>query len=193
LDPGALEAAPALIRAFVGIPVPDEHRAALEPFLRQCAADHPEFRWVPAANLHLTLRFLGNAEPERLDRLGAALEAIRSRHFELALDDVGAFGSGRHKRVLWLGVSAGVAAAEALAADVERACVEAGFEAEERPFRAHVTLARARDRRGAPEPKLGPFPTLASWTASEFVLFHSKPGPRGSEYVPLRTFALDRL
>jgi 2'-5' RNA ligase len=121
------------------------------------------------------------------------LEALRSPAFELALDGVGAFGSGRHKRVLWLGVSAGVAAAEALAVDIERACVESNFEPEERPFRAHVTLARARDRRGAPDPTLGAFPALSPWTASEFVLFRSKPGPRGSEYVPLRTFALDRL
>jgi 2'-5' RNA ligase len=140
--------------------------------------------------LHLTLRFLGNVDSERLESLGSLLEEIRSSPFELELGDAGAFGSGRHKRVLWLGIAKGAEAAEELAAAVERACVEAGLAPEERPFRAHVTLARARDRRGAAAPALGPLPVLQPWTASDFVLFRSKPGPRGSEYIPLRTFRL---
>ena len=148
---------------------------------------------MPAANLHLTLRFLGNVEEGRLQALEGLLEAVQWPTFELALDGVGAFGSGRYKRVLWLGIAGGAEPAAALASHVERACVAAGLPPEERPFRAHVTLARARDRRGAPEPTLADLPALEPWTAPEFVLYRSKPGPRGSEYIPLRRFALDRL
>jgi len=148
---------------------------------------------VPAANLHLTLRFLGNVDEIRLGTLGTLLEAIDAPPFELGLDRVGAFGSGRLKRVLWLGVSAGVEAAGELAVKIEHACREVGLEPEERPFRPHVTLARARDRRGAPEPALDGAPQLEPWTAPDFVLYRSKPGRGGSEYIPLRRFALDRL
>jgi 2'-5' RNA ligase len=148
---------------------------------------------VPAANLHLTLRFLGNVDQGRLERLEGLMEEVRSPPFELAVGGVGAFGSGRHKRVLWLGIASGGEAAGALAAQIELACVEAGLIQDERPFRAHVTLARARDRRGAAAPELSTLPGLEPWTANEFVLFRSKTGPGGAEYIPLRTFGLFTL
>ena len=148
---------------------------------------------MPAANLHLTLRFLGNVDEIRLRTLETLLEAIQAPPFELGLDRVGAFGSGRLKRVLWLGLSTGAEPAGELAVKVEQACRGAGLEPEERPFRPHITLARARDRRGAPEPALDGAPALEPWTAPDFVLYRSRPGRGGSEYIPLRRFALDRL
>ena len=148
---------------------------------------------MPATNLHLTLRFLGNVDEAGLEQLNLELGAIRFPLFELALGEFGAFGSGRLKRVLWVGVAAGGEAAAELTARVEEACVKTGLRPEERPLRAHVTLARARDRRGAPAPELGAPPKLEPWTVREFILFRSKPGPHGSEYIPLQRFSLDRL
>jgi 2'-5' RNA ligase len=179
-----------LIRAFVGIPLPEAQRTALSSYVTACAERHPGFRWGRAENLHLTLRFLGSIDSETFQRVESLLGRIHAPAFELALDDVGSFGSGRLKRVLWLGVAAGAEPAASLAATVEKACVEAGLAPEDRPFRAHITLARARDRRGAPAPEIPDPPPLEAWQADEFVLYQSKLGAGGPHYLPLRRFSL---
>jgi 2'-5' RNA ligase len=190
VDPTALEAEKGLIRAFLGIPLPAEQRAALAAYVGACSESHPEFRWVRADNLHLTLRFIGAAEPARLGELTTRLRSTPAPGFELALNGSGSFGSGRLKRVLWLGLGEGAAPAAELAAAVEAACVATGFEADPRPFRAHITLARARDRRGAPEPDLPPAPALPAWRPTEYLLYQSRLGPGGAQYVALERFPL---
>lgn len=190
MDSPALEAAKALIRAFVGIPLPTEQRDALAGYVAICAGSHPEFRWVRPDNLHLTLRFIGAADPALLADLTSRLRSRRWPAFELALGGIGSFGSGRMKRVLWLGLVAGAEPAARLALEVEAACVAAGFEPDPRPFRAHITLARARERRGAPAPALRTVPALPPWPPADFVLYQSKLGPGGAEYVPLERFPL---
>jgi 2'-5' RNA ligase len=155
----------------------------------RCSERHPEFRWVRPENLHLTLRFLGAVEAARLDDIEARLRGLPAHGFELALMGTGSFGSGRWKRVLWIGVT-GAEPAAALAARIEDACVASGLEPEARPFRAHITLARARDRRGAPEPALAEPPATRPWRPPNYVLFQSKLGPGGPQYLALTRFPL---
>ena len=123
--------------------------------------------------------------PELEDRLAD----VKTRAFELGLDDVGSFGAGRFKRVLWLGIDTGAEAASELAAAVEQACVASGLAPEVRPFRPHITLARARDQRGARAPDLPAPPKFDIWKPAEFILFQSRLGRGGAEYLPLRSFA----
>src|SRR5207302_8569185 len=56
------ETGPLRVRAFFGLPVPDAQRDLLERYLAECAAKAAQFRWTPAANLHLTVRFMGHLE-----------------------------------------------------------------------------------------------------------------------------------
>ncbi len=150
----------------------------------------PQFRWTPAANLHLTVRFLGQVDQalaeEILDRLAAAgLHA-----FDARLGEVGTFNRGRLARVVWLGLSSASDVIAALAAAVEAESVRAGLEPEGRKFHAHLTLARARAHQGAVLPELPPLPALAGWRADELVLYRSHLGRAGSVYEPLRRLTL---
>lgn len=176
------------IRSFVAVALPEPNLAALERHLADCARAAPEYRWVEPDSLHLTLRFLGNVEPEALERVRAELASVRAAPFPMALDGRGTFGPRAAPRVVWLGVSAGLDACTALAKQVEAACQRAGLEPEDRPFRAHVTLARAR-REGDRLPPLPDPPALAPWTVEDFVLYESRlhQQPR---YVPLARYAL---
>jgi RNA 2',3'-cyclic 3'-phosphodiesterase len=110
--------------------------------------------------------------------------------FELRLGELGAFKRGRAARVVWLGVQSGREEIEALAAQVEAECVRAGLEAEGRRFHAHLTLARARPRDGAPLPELPGPPDLDPWRADELLLYRSRLGRGGSVYEPLRRIRL---
>ena len=177
----------------MALPLPDSQREQLAPYLAGAAAAVPELRWVPAANLHFTLRFLGSVEPAALDRVRAELAAIRSQPFTIRLGPLGTFG-GRRVRVVWLGLQKGGEGAEAavkLAGAVESACRRAGGVPEVRPFRPHLTLARSRDRGGCLLGELPEPPAVAAWTADRIVLYRSRLGSGPARYEPLVEVPLD--
>jgi RNA 2',3'-cyclic 3'-phosphodiesterase len=178
------------VRAFFGLPVPEALGKELESYLGACAATAPDFRWVPAANLHMTVRFIGTVERAVVENIADRLAQRSLVGFELGLGRVVTFRRGRLVRVVWLQVSSGVEAARELAAQVEAECAAAGLTAETRPFQPHLTLARARARDGAPLPPLPDPPQLEPWRADELVLYRSLLGRAGSVYEPLRTIRL---
>jgi RNA 2',3'-cyclic 3'-phosphodiesterase len=178
------------VRAFLALPLPDEQRRLLAAHLEECARRAPGYRWVPPANLHLTLRFLGSVEVSRLERLREGLRQVRLPSYELGLDGRGSFGSRGTPRVVWLGLETGREGCEAVAGAVEAECRAAGLEPESRPFRAHVTLARARP--ASPRlPELPPPPRLEPWTVADFVLYESRLGGPAATYVELERYRLD--
>jgi len=179
------------VRAFFGLPVPDEQRASLGGFVAACARAAPGFRWTPAANLHLTLRFVGSVERAVVEAIADRLGGRTMTGFDLELGEVGTFKRGRLVRVVWLGLRSGVEALTALAALVDAECVAAGLVGEARAFQAHLTLARARPRDGAELPPLPPQPQLDPWRAAELVLYASRLSRTGAVYEPLRVLKLD--
>lgn len=187
---GVNPAYPPRIRVFFGLPVPEAQRKELEPYLAASAAVAPEFRWTPAANLHLTVRFIGSIEYSVAVSIADRLAENPLAGFELALAEVGTFKRGRLVRVVWLEVRAGADAARELAAHVEMECVRAGLAPEARPFQPHLTLARARPRDGAVLPPLPDPPELQQWRAGELILYKSHLGRAGSVYEPLRRLRL---
>ena len=192
------ETGPALrVRAFFGLPVPEAQRKQLDVYLAACAAKAPEFRWAPAPNLHLTVRFIGSVERLVVDGIADRLAEVRLpgserplAGFELEMGEVGTFKRGPLVRVVWLQAKAGANEARELAAQVEAECGRAGLVSEVRPFQPHLTLARARARHGALLPPLPGPPDLPPWHADELILYSSHLGRAGSVYEPLRTIRL---
>ncbi|HSS62099.1 MAG TPA: RNA 2',3'-cyclic phosphodiesterase [Candidatus Limnocylindrales bacterium] len=186
----ALGEARVTVRAFFGLPLPEAHRAELDSYIAQCAARAPEFRWTPAANLHLTIRFLGQVTVDLAEGIAGRLGAAHLGGFDVKLGDLGAFKRGRLARVVWLGLGQGSTEVGELAALVEAECVRAGLEPEARRYHAHLTLARARPRDGAVLPDLPAPPDLPSWRADELILYRSRLGRAGSVYEALRRLRL---
>lgn len=184
------ETRPLKIRAFFGLPIPEAQRAALERFIADCAALAPQFRWTPAANLHLTVRFLGDVEASIADAIADHLDRDRLSGIDLELGEVGSFKRRRLASVVWLGVRSGVTELASLATTVEAECIRAGLEPETRRFNAHLTIARARPRDGAVLPDLPALPALARWRADELILYRSQLGRAGSVYEALRRIRL---
>jgi 2'-5' RNA ligase len=178
------------VRAFFGLPLPEAARQALDTYLVACSAIAPQFRWTPAGNLHVTVRFLGQVEQALAEGIANRLAVLELPAFELRLGSLGAFKRGRLARVVWLGLASGEAELSELAANVEAECVRAGLEPENRKFHAHLTLARARARDGAPLPALPSPPEPAPWGAEELILYRSRLGRAGSVYEPLRALRL---
>jgi 2'-5' RNA ligase len=192
MGPGALEEDPRSLRlrAFFGLPLPEPQRQELGRFIATCGSLAPGFRWTPTENLHLTIRFIGSVERSVVEPVADALAERPPAAFDLELDGLGTFGRGPGARVVWLGLQSGADAAAEVAARVEEECMRAGLVGENRPFRAHLTLARARARYGASLPDLPAPPQLKPWRAEELILYASRLTRSGAIYEVIRALRL---
>jgi len=175
------------VRAFIAIDLDREIKEALLALVRGLKATRADVRWVAAAGMHLTLKFLGPIDEGRVVRVKDVLTKVASRHrpFPLELRGTGAFPGERSPRVLWVGFADEPVLA-ALQADLEASLEPDGFEREERDFRPHLTLGRVK----GPERVAQAMTELAkhrdesfgSMTATRLTLFESVLHPEGAEY-----------
>ena len=177
-------------RIFVAVPLPDEVRMALADRLDGVRLPG---RVVPAENWHITLRFLGRTDEVAYDRLLGALDVSElGSTFDLGLGELGAFPRARNATVLWLAVTEGGERLGDLAAEVEEASNTAGFLAEDRPFRPHLTLSRIRPPEDVSALVDGFSGVGTVWRCRSVVVYRSHPGRGGARYEPLETFPLTR-
>jgi 2'-5' RNA ligase len=131
------------VRLFVALSLPPEIASAAAALL----PDLPGLRSVRPELLHITLAFIGQAGDERLADVLAACAEAASPHvpFTVTLDRAGRFPDTGAPRVAWLGMGEGATESASLAAAIRRALAARGVPFDDKPFRAHVTLARVRD------------------------------------------------
>jgi len=136
-----------MTRTFVALLIPDSWIAYVRGLGRDLAGRSAGLSWVKPENAHFTVRFLGDLDDERLlglrdsvRRSGAGLMAPVAR-----LGRLGAFPRPERPRVLWVGLAQGGPETEALATVVNDGLERDGFGFPDKPFRAHLTLARARE------------------------------------------------
>lgn len=149
--------------------------------------------WVPAANLHVTLKFLGWTSAEAVlgirDRAGEV--AATRKAFEVAARGAGGYPSESGARVLWVGVNDASGGLAQIAAGLDEQMARLGFERENRKFTAHVTVGRVKEGKGAEE-VLAPFRQMDFGTSSirEIILYESTMKSSGSEYAALARMPL---
>ena len=137
-------------RLFVALPLPSEAVDAISELVATVRADElppgmHDVRWVRLDGLHLTLRFLG---PTLDDRIPPTIEAVRraaraASPIDAVLAGTGTFPAHGRPRTLWIGVPSGDAEIAQLAKGANDELLEAGWPLDDRPVRAHLTLARS--------------------------------------------------
>jgi 2'-5' RNA ligase len=182
------------MRLFLALELPDEVRAALGDLQRRLRAECRGWRWVAPGGIHLTLRFLGEvaAEDDRRQRAAWRAAAAAFPQLRLRLGGIGVCPGPSRPRVLWAGIedrSERPRLGE-LAAALESAARGAGFAPEERPFRPHLTLARAEREGRATAPPAGGGPAAAEFPCGRVTLFRSELLPTGARYTVLEEFPL---
>jgi 2'-5' RNA ligase len=179
-------------RLFVAVPLSDALRDQLRQALRDASAGRPlPGRIVRPENWHLTLRFLGDTEAAAAARLlGALATAPLGVPIAASFDSLGAFPRPDRARVLWLGVGQGATELTALADVVNAAVLEAGCPVDDKPFRAHLTLARL-DPPGDVRSLLDTTPFSPTGTMfDEIRVLRSHLGRGPAQYETLRAFRL---
>lgn len=169
-----------MYRLFVAVDLPQEIKEMLIRLTREFTI--PGARWVGMEQLHLTLRFIGDADEGRFLAIRDALSRVNAPAFLLHLEGIGCFPPRGAPRVLWIGLSPSSPLAR-LQAEVEEAVQLAGIPPENRPFSPHITLARLRDApAGAISALLARTREFHTdpFTAGEFRLYSSTLTPKGA-------------
>lgn len=150
-------------------------------------------KWVNVEQMHLTLRFIGDASPEQMTQLETGLAAIRAAPFSFHLTGIGQFPPKGKPRVLWVGMQPSVELNH-LQAQVEQVVTQCGFERADHPFSPHITLARFRT---TPPPaaveeyfRLHNHFKTDTLVVNAFILFASNLTPKGSVYTQVARFLL---
>jgi 2'-5' RNA ligase len=198
------------MRIFIGIDLDPEVRGRISRFLEGVESFAPEARWVRPESLHITLKFIGEQLPDRVEAIAERLRRVDGCTFGIRLGGYGFFPTAKAPRVFWIGIQAGPQLAE-LAESIDVAGAELGIPREDRPYSPHLTLARGGAGRSSGSPKWhkgdghnSAFAMLekrlaamgeldfGNMTAYEFVLYQSQLSPGGSKYTKLQCFPFQR-
>jgi 2'-5' RNA ligase len=190
------------VRIFIGVelgqPLEEACAAAARELEERLRAGRVKIqvRWIPAENLHVTLWFLGEVNDERA---AAVAERLRMRWavapFTLTVAGAGAFPASGPPRIVWLGVTGGAERMVALYQELAERLPPLGFEAERRPYRAHITIGRVKDagRSAAKARSIFSAADLrpGSCRVTAVTLFQSRLSPAGARYEPLLRVPLE--
>jgi 2'-5' RNA ligase len=180
------------VRLFVALDLAEDVRGALRELISKLQPKSQGARWVPPENLHVTLKFIGHVDEEKLRPIQGALATVHSSEpVNLHFRGMGFFPNEFKPRAVWCGIAASPNLA-ALAADIDQALAPLGVAADTRPFTPHLTLARFKSDEGVRE-VVGAANEMKSYefgaaSQTNFHLYESLLKPTGAQYNRLASF-----
>ncbi len=184
------------MRTFIAIELEDDLKEQLSALIKEFMSVSQNIRWIKKQGMHLTLKFLGEIDQDKIPQIESLMTAIahKTDAFPLQLKGTGAFPPGkRNPRVLWVGITENPSLLH-LQDEVESGCERMGFPREKRRFHPHLTLGRVKDY----SKLAGVLPLLdkkretqfGEMTVKKFTFFQSVLKPTGAEYRILAEFHL---
>lgn len=178
-------------RLFVALPAPEELKKAVTGLPRNGLHDG---RWTIEDDLHLTVRFLGDLEEEKIATVVEALERIKRPPFYIEADGLSAFYN-KNQTILFAHI-ASTRKLTALCTDITDILTPLGFDFGMRPYVPHITLARLK-KNHPPRRKVEAYidhnsrRIKQSWKASSFTLMKAAAlEDSDRRYRPVREFPL---
>ena len=167
-------------------------RARLQEHIQQLRKGVPEVAasWSRVENIHLTLKFFGNVELDKIHAISTAASRMVKEFspFEITIGNTGVFPRPSRAQVLWIGVSDPSGKLLGLQKRLEEECAAEGFAKEGRAFRPHLTIARIRKPDGArplADAHLSMQFESMPVTLTEVIVFRSELSSKGSRYTTI--------
>lgn len=175
------------MRLFIAIELSDEVRAALAEVQASLGKWSQMVRWIDAAQLHMTLKFLGETPQSNVRAIHQALASAAAAvsPFELALADCGCFPPRGPTRIVWVGTTDETGRLTLLVEAVEAGVAPLGFPREDRPFAPHLTVGRIRDDRSGGQIRTAMQTAkvrCVSQRVDHVTLMQSQLSPQGASY-----------
>lgn len=188
------------MRTFIAIPLDDQVHGELAQVQARLKHADAGLKWVDPSNIHLTLKFLGEIDPQRLPHIKESLQKILLSHipFHIHIHRVGAFPTPSHPRIIWAGIREGIKECILLQKDIESSMEVLGFAKEGRDFSPHLTLARVSSSRNRDSlinrlEAEKEFSCGNDLLVKSIILFRSQLTAKGPIYTPIETFYLGGL
>jgi 2'-5' RNA ligase len=179
-----------MVRVFLAIKVGETNE--ITEFVKELKHTGIDAKFVEPENLHINIKFFGEVERDKLNRILQSLESIEFNPFSVKLKSVGVFPSESYPRVIWIGVNS--PELKKLFEVVENELSKMGIPREVREFKPHVTICRLRSQanKNMLINKLNKFKSkfFGDILVNEVILFESKLSPRGPTYIPIKRFRL---
>ncbi len=133
-------------RTFIGIPLSPHARGILQNIQNDFKNLNADVKWVPPDNIHMTLKFLGEIQPQKLKSIQNIFPSLFQNfsRFDVAITRLGAFPNAQKPRVIWAGITQNAELLTEIAAQLENALGKLGFPKEDKKFSPHMTLGRVR-------------------------------------------------
>jgi 2'-5' RNA ligase len=179
---------PETIRTFIAFELPENIANAISEVQEQLKKSGLKMRWVKPENIHLTIKFLGNIPTSAIEKVDRAItqSAQRVEPLLLCVKGLGVFPNMRRPRILWAGISGKIDSLLKLHNGIEDNLEPIGFPRENRPFKGHLTLGRAKSKID-PHRLSGAMEAFRDFESEPFVadrliLFQSELKPNGAVY-----------
>ena len=187
------------MRTFIAIELPQEIQNCLSRLQSQLDTAGASIKWVEKQNIHLTLKFLGEVEEEKLEKIFLLVDSAAQQNpsFGIKISYLGAFPREQSPRIIWAGLETGDEETKIIAKELEEKLLKLGIPKEERAFSSHITIGRARS--GKNLKKLSEKLTTLkdcfkqenlNFTAGSITLYKSTLTPKGPIYEILKTASL---
>ncbi|NIR48785.1 RNA 2',3'-cyclic phosphodiesterase [candidate division KSB1 bacterium] len=137
------------IRTFIAVEIPDSVRDRIAKVQAELKKHKERISWTKPGNIHLTLKFLGNVDEEKIPAISEIIqEVVKDRKpFSLNVREVGAFPNVSRPRVLWVGIDDNPEIVE-IADRIDEGLSQIVFPKEKRKFSPHLTIGRVKSRTG---------------------------------------------
>jgi len=182
------------MRTFIALPLPEkikDYLCGLQDRLKKTGAD---VKWVNPKNIHLTLKFLGEINPEQTKELEVFFEKIAAgvSAYTISIGGIGAFPKIQSPRTIWVGIEKGKEETRDLASRLEEKVSTIGIPKEERPYSCHLTIGRTKSSlnrskliQGLNDLLKDPISSL-EFPVNRIILFKSTLTPGGPIYEVLK-------
>jgi len=134
------------MRTFIAIELPKEIKNSLSCLQEELKKQNADVKWVDPSNIHLTLKFLGEIEDKKTDKLVGIMQEVAKNNpfFAMRICSLGAFPKIEFPRIIWVGIDKGDKETKKLAKDLEERLSGLDIPKEERSFSSHITIARVK-------------------------------------------------
>ncbi len=177
------------MRIFIAALIPESIKLEMERYIEGIKPYWRGVKWDENEKLHVTLKFLGEMEELKIERIKGVLGDLSRIYspFQMAIAGFGGFPNLQNPRVLFIGLTENHRLSE-LQSEIEEGIEGLGFEKEHRIFVPHVTIGRIK--RGVRSEGSFPIPAATPFFISEIAIMKSLLYREGSKYAPVSAFRL---
>lgn len=183
------------MRTFIAIGIPKNIKDKIGVYEEPLRKERAKISWIKPENIHITLKFLGEVEENKIQEIYEALKKCVSNQkpFDIEVIGTGGFPNLNRPRIIWVGLKKGSEELKTLAKSIDNELEKLGFRKEKRGFSPHLTVGRVKNIYNIHEfvEKMNSVEFKGdTFTADEILIMKSDLKPTGAVYTKLHTIKL---